>query len=239
MNQVLCICYNSASSIEQTLISWFPYVDRFCILLNGGLNNDYSQYEETEKRIRALNKECLILHSDFDGFSNTRNKLIKASEDSRFKWSIFIDDSYRLIKWKPIKSDNIVQQLTVCHGTNSYPSNRIFQVFQDVKYTGKIHETIDTNLRYNSGISVRDYDYESHIKRRNDRQLYHLIQLKDDNTPRGLYYTACSVINLYKQGLSSKEEVLISIRARIIKPGDQEENRLIKLFEDYFLNGNK
>ena len=211
MIQILCICYNSKECIQRTLKTWKPYVGRFCILINSGLNDDKTQIEDTIKEIKCLGLESLILVRDFHGFSSSRNELITESKSDRFKWSIFIDDSYELVSFKKPDSNFITSNISI----DGRCSNRMFKTNSTVKYTGRIHEILDYNSGHFSGIEVHDRKYESHIYRTAIRQKYHLEMLEGDYSERGMYYKACSYLSLFLQGQVSKQTAIEAIKKRI------------------------
>jgi hypothetical protein len=214
MIQVLCICYNSQHSIHKTLKSWESHTDRFCILINGGINNDYSQFDRTLKELSHIQKEVIVHKSDFTTFADTRNRLIKLSWNIDYKYSIFIDDSFVLKHWEPLNNAEALQ-ITITRPGISYKSVRIINNTFNLRYTGKIHETLDTQVRIDSGIIVEDVVYQSHVKRTNDRQLYDLSMTENAKTPRELYHRACTLLNLYKLGLRTRKEVIEALQLRI------------------------
>lgn len=226
MLQILCISYNSQTSIYNTLSSWSPFVDRFCVLINGGINNDFSQSDATITEIKKLSKPSIIYVKPFIGFSATRNKLIDLVSDKRYT-SIFIDDSYRLLKFvKPIADTPM--QITIIRDSVFYKSVRILPPNSPVRYTGKIHETLDTKDRVPSEIVVNDDVYFDHIIRTQNRQEYDLLMC--DDSPRGLYYNACTLVGMYMIGKCKKEEVIEALQVRINTPSLDtfETDRAIK-----------
>lgn len=234
MIQLLVICYNSRSCILDTLNSWSPFVGRICVLINGGIENDYSQLEDTKLEISKVNHNNLVIfRDDFKNFSQMRNKLISLSRNKKYQWNIFIDDSYKLISWNWKPSNNVQMMRIIRRGVGEYDSNRIFK---RAFYKGLVHETIDSESRFQSGIVVEDVVYEDHVERTSKRQLHDLELLSEDKSPRGLYYRACTSINLYKEKKISKGEVLIVIRERIEVDGDPQENVLIRMYLNCILN---
>lgn len=231
--QVLCICFNSASCIYNTLKTWEPYTDRFMILLNGGFDNNYSQVEDTIAQLGLIKKPVIYYVEPFVNFSDCRNRLIEKSYDPEYTM-IFIDDSYELKTWKRPYQEVPDQAVRIQTGKHKYYSNRIFNYY--CKYQNEIHEIVNSDFSVISGIVVYDnITYESHKLRRFDRLNKQIDLLKDKEDPRSLYYTACAYINLYMSNLKSKDETLNAIFNRLlINDTNTEEYRATKEFLKLF-----
>lgn len=210
--QVLCICYNSASSIYNTLRTWEYYTDRFCILINGGYEDNYNQVEDTVKELEKLSKPVIKFVEPFIDFSTTRNRLIQKVYSPEYT-IIFIDDSYELKTWKN-PSPNIDNQAVKIHtGNHAYYSNRIFNY--QASYTNEIHEIVQVDNSVISGIIVYDREYTSHKLRRFARLEKQIEILKDKSDPRSKYYTASAYFNLYLSSLCTKEQLINAIFDRL------------------------
>jgi hypothetical protein len=219
---LLCICYNSQESIYECLSSWAPFVSSINILINGGQYNDYYNLESTKTQInnvRHPNKK--VYTENFQGFSNTRNRLIKLVNTDEL--CIFIDDSFILGHYCIIEDLADIQLISIFskEAKMTYSSNRIFKGF--CNYTGIIHETIETNLRVHSGICVTDKSYESHTNRTNVRKLDDLQLLKNAKSPRDLYYLAATLFNLCIQNKTSAISVIDACNKRLRIGGDNVE----------------
>lgn len=206
--QLLCMCYNSSESIYEVLSSWVkdPLINSVHLLINGGPNNDYSDIIKTLKQIKKLNYlDINITVCPFIGFSETRNKLIESVSPNVY--SIFIDDSYILKSPLSAPRDyySPIQMIKIYSGNTFYYSNRFFK--NGPKYIGKIHETIDTNLRVISEIEVTDKIYNTHIERTNLRKPMDLELLKDDKSQKGLYYKMVTLASLFSLGQTTRKEV--------------------------------
>ncbi len=226
MIQVTCMCHNSTNSIRKTLKTWEQYADRFYILINDGHNGDDSQMNQTINQIKDL-KNMNIIISKFKGFDITRNELLDASRHPDYA-TIMIDDSFEL-RYAPKKT--IItkpQELFITCEKVSYYSVRILPANSTIKYINKIHETLDTNERNPSGILVEDVIYQDHKLRRYKRQEYDLSMLSD--TPRDLYYKACTLINMYSINKVSRDKPIRALLDRLSIDGDPQETKLCEMY---------
>lgn len=221
--QVLMICYNSSEYIFNTLKTWEPYVDRFSILINGGPNNDFAEFPKTLEEVQKIKKEVLVFTENFTTFDETRNSLIRQSRCEKY-FNIFIDDTYELVHFPSKLQENEYQQINIVCGNLQYMSNRCFNKCK-AKYINKIHEIIDTEERFFSGIIVNYRIYKSSLQRTADRQLYDL-SLLDGNDSRTLYYRAMTIINLWRKKLRTKEDCIQALEKRLLCPSsDIEETK--------------
>ncbi len=212
--QVLCICFNSASCIYNTLKTWEPYTDRFMILLNGGFDNIYSQVEDTIAQLGLLTKPVIHFVQPFVNFSDCRNRLINAVYDPNYT-IIMIDDSYELKTWKQPNTHITDQAIQIHTGNHKYFSNRIFN-YQAV-YENEIHEVVQAEKSIFCGIVVYDnISYQSHKLRRHQRLNKQIEILKDKRDARSKYYVACAYFNLYLSSLCTKEQLIESINERLL-----------------------
>ncbi len=231
--QVLCICFNSASCIYNTLKTWEPYTDRFRILINGGFFSEFNQVEDTIAQLGLLKKPVIYYVEPFVNFSDCRNRLIEKSYDPEYT-IIMIDDSYELRRWKYPDPNIADQAVRIQTGKHKYYSNRIFNYL--AVYKNEIHEIVESDKSVISGIVVYDnITYESHKLRRFSRLEKQIDLLKNKEDPRSLYYTAAAYLNLYMSNLKSKDETLNAIFNRLlINDTNTEEYRATKEFLKLF-----
>ena len=216
---LLLMTTNAEECIINTLESWIDSVNNIYILLN----NITDKTESILKEYKQKHKNITIFKKRFNGFSNTRNELIKLSKSKKF---IFIDDSYELIDKELFKKESKLFNYGV--GAIEVYTNGICQIRHLINtkymYKGHIHETIDfqgTVQKFKS--RIYDRQYESHIKRTFDRIDYDMEQLKKENQndDKIKYYICNYLVKKYHMNLITLEELNENINKKLLEIKDE------------------
>lgn len=233
--QLLCMCYNSADLIIQSLNSYEKYVDRFMLFVdNKTTDNTYQLIKNFKK---STDKKVVISNFHFAGFAESRNECLDISYDINYDYTIFIDDSFELIdggslrdQLEQLLNDRYVQAISfkIRRNKTIYNSIRIIKTRSKIRYDGDIHEVFASEEHHvitNSFID--DVSCENHTKRSNDRVYYDLDRLKGKTDQRSLYYISNCKIKLYIYGELDYISAIKSINNRLaVNDTDYEERFL-------------
>lgn len=198
--QILCICSDHLV-IKRTVSTWINQVDRIVILANG-------PNRQLIKDSLKCFENVFVIIGEFEGFSETKNKLINLAQCKKYDYNIFLDDSYEVIGLlRQALANETCNKLALNVITGTFTQCRRL-IFKTGKFVGKIHETLDgeKESKVVECVFIKDVVYEHHLQRSIDRAEYDLEMLKGDHSRRGTYY---KFITLFKIGRVEEAEKLL------------------------------
>jgi len=217
-------------TIIDVLESYKSSVSRMVIVDTGSTDGTL----EILENFKSIFPYLVIHERPFKGFSASRNECLDLAFDSNYEWTIMIDDSYQLLtnfeelKCVPSYIDAISVMITKSDGIE-YLSNRIIRTSSKLRYVGDIHEYIDTKLTYPvKSIRLLDVVTPKQQIRTYQRNMNDLKILDSKKDSRSVYYRACTLNNLFIQGLIPVHEVIDAFKKRLEFP-DYPEERFVSM----------
>lgn len=222
--QMVLLACNSQDTILAMLKSYITSVDRFMVFINNCSDNTRQIIEQFKE---AYGVNLTLTDIVFTNFASTRNIALELSNDPKYGWTIFPDDSYELVtssvKTNVLKNElkSLSKKIRVCdiaitRNGISYTSSRIFRTDSGARYVNKIHEVLTLGPDYTiKSAVINDIPCESQKQRTHDRVFSDLALLANDYDPRSLYYKACINLQLFQRGLRSNDEVIETFKDRI------------------------
>jgi hypothetical protein len=129
------------TDIRKVVNSWFNDVDRIMIFV------DKNTTDKNLKKILDIGvgvSKIIISVINFKDFSQARNRCLELSNDIRYKWTIFVDDSYELVGKLDLRNfEQKMLLIEVKDGHCEYYRPIVFQTDMEFKYEGLIHERIN------------------------------------------------------------------------------------------------
>lgn len=204
--ELVMIIKNSGNIITECLNSVKDYIDYYTILDTGSTDNTVELVKET-----LNNKKGKIYQEPFIDFSTSRNRSLELAS-KKCKYIIILDDSYILNngkhlrqfleKTKENKGNNELLSIKIKDDYgNIYYSPRIISSTSNLKYIGRVHETldyninnkhdfIDENVAYIFDIKTPEHDIRSKNRCKKDIELLLLDEQDNPTNSRTLYYLA-------------------------------------------------
>ena len=201
--QLVIMMYNAEKTIHETLKSYVGVVDRFMLFVDEKTSDGT---KKIIKRFKASANVPVKIHNiEFTNFSDTRNECLRQSYNTNFTWTMFVDDSYKIVLRNGVNSlRNELSQyvldpkvncisVLISRGSSAYQSKRIIRTYSRIKFEGTIHEVLaaNSNACLNDCV-IQDIPCEEHFSRSVNRAHYDLKQLEGLTDTRSVYYRACA-----------------------------------------------
>lgn len=189
----LVLCATKSNHTFENLKSYLNVVD-YVILYDTGLS---------QKELNAINdiikyKEKIYIRTEFKDFSQMRNDAL-AFVPEFIQWVIMPDDSWsihNITREHLIKMENYdIIQVPLLGFFQTHNIHRIFK--RHLRFKGKVHEYIECkHLKIIHHNQAQFIDEKPNIQRTEERLLRDIEWLKEDLSPRNMFYLANTLMYL-------------------------------------------
>jgi len=239
------IVKNGADTIVNTIDSWMSVCSSFYVLDTGSTDNTIFIL----KKLKEKYKERFdYFQTIFRGFSNSRNDCLDLSFDSKYAFTIQIDDSYKLCtqgfgenllhELKAIKNIPQINCIAVRIHTNNqnYFQKRIIRSDSKIRYEGIINEDLSANTDYIiESFYIEDVSCINQRKRTlekltNDLNIIERVLKRIINNnirAEYLYLKASTLHKLYFANLVHLKEVIDCYKRRVLINCNDLEQRFL------------
>lgn len=237
--QVLIMAYNSQDTIAETMLSYKDIADRFIICI------DKKTTDNTVKIIKEMKLKSVKFHYiTFTDFATARNMCLELAGND-YKWTMFVDDSYKLIRPENLIKDlkqtpdgTRAVSINICTNNNVYKSVRILKSIHNIRYIGKVHEIPNQPADYfTNGCYIEDVQCAAHAARTLDRVYDDIRVLSSciEPTPTNLFLFANCLSTLYHNDLSKIDMAINAYNNRAAIRYDAEQRFMSSLSMGHLL----
>ncbi len=227
--QIVCMWNNSGETLLKAMDTW-KYNCSQIVLVNAGKCTDNTEALLANWKLYNSTCNLKMFKIAFQGFSKSRNKSLDLAFNNKYRFTMMLDDSYTLND--DFLEDDLegltsnIKCIEIYIKTHEFVYNhrRIIRTNSKLRWTGRIHEYIDSNSDWQRpGVTVLDLYSEGHKKRTEERLYYDLGCLHEPRTTRELYQKALIYYKMYSMGLMDFDTTLKTFQLRFLYSGGSIE----------------